>query len=137
MPLDPELRDRVIAAVEDGFADQVALTQALVRLPSLRGQEHAVQDVVFRALRDRGYALDRFAMDPDALARHPGGAPVTPAHSDAPIVVGIHRPREERGRSLILQAHVDVVPTGPADLWTRPSSPWWRTAGSRAGAPPT
>ncbi len=120
MPLDPELRDRVIAAVEDGFADQVALTQALVRLPSLRGQEHAVQDVVFRALRDRGYALDRFAMDPDALARHPGGAPVTSEHSDAPIVVGIHRPREERGRSLILQAHVDVVPTGPADLWTRP-----------------
>ena len=120
MPLDPALRDRVIAAVEEGFGDQVALTQELVRFPSLRGEEHAIQDFVFRELRRRGYATDRFAMDGQALARHPGGAPVSERHSDAPIVVGIHRPRAERGRSLILQAHVDVVPTGPADMWTRP-----------------
>ena len=44
---------------------------------------------------------------------HPGGAPWSEEHSDAPIVVGIHHPREEKGRSLILQAHVDVVPPGP------------------------
>ncbi len=120
MPLDPALRDRIIAAVDEGFDEQVALTQALVRFPSLRGEEHAIQDFVFRELRARGLAVDRFAMDPAAIAAHPGGAPVAPGHSDAPILVGIHRPREERGRSLILQAHVDVVPTGPLDLWTRP-----------------
>jgi acetylornithine deacetylase len=45
---------------------------------------------------------------------------VTEEHSDAPILVGIHRPREERGRSLILQAHVDVVPPGPEAMWTHP-----------------
>jgi acetylornithine deacetylase len=118
MPLDPALRDSIIAAVDEGFDDQIALTQALVRFPSLRGEEHAIQDFVFRALRDRGFALDRFAMDSRAIAAHPGGAPFSESHSDAPIVVGIHRPRDERGRSLILQAHVDVVPTGPADLWS-------------------
>ena len=52
-------------------------------------------------------------MDEAAITAHPGGAPFSRAHSDAPIVVGIHHPREETGRSLILQAHVDVVPTGP------------------------
>ncbi len=77
-------------------------------------------------------------MDRAQIEAHPGGARFTPEHSEAPIVVGIHRPREERGRSLILQAHVDVVPPGPADLWTHPPfAPWWRATGSMAAAAPT
>lgn len=124
MPLDPALRDRILAAVEAGFAEQVAFTQEMIRFGSLRGQEHAVQDFVFRALKGRGFTMDRFGMDREAIAAHPGGAPFSDEHSDAPIVVGIHHPREEKGRSLILQAHVDVVPTGPDTLWThRPFDP--------------
>ncbi|WP_332682725.1 ArgE/DapE family deacylase [Bosea sp. (in: a-proteobacteria)] len=120
MPLDPALRDRILASVEAGFSEQLAFTQKMIRFGSTRGQEHTVQDFVFRALKDRGFTMDRFAMDRDAIAAHPGGAPFSDTHSDAPIVVGIHHPREEKGRSLILQAHVDVVPTGPAELWTHP-----------------
>jgi acetylornithine deacetylase len=120
MTLDAHLRDRIIASVEQGFPEQVAFTQDLVRFPSLRGEEHAIQDFVFRALRERGFTMQRFAMDADAIARHPGGAAFSSEHSHAPIVVGIHRPREEKGRSLILQAHVDVVPEGPHDMWTHP-----------------
>lgn len=120
MPLDPALRDRILASVEEGFPEQLAFTQAMIRFPSLRGQEHTVQDFVFRALKDRGFTMDRFAMDCEAIGRHPGGAPFSASHSDAPIVVGIHHPRQESGRSLILQAHVDVVPTGPAEFWTHP-----------------
>jgi acetylornithine deacetylase len=118
MELDPHLRNAITGSVGEGFADQLAFTQEMVRFQSLRGCEHAVQDFVFRALKTRGYAMDRFAMDRDAIARHPGGSPWSEAHSDAPIVVGIHRPREETGRSLILQAHTDVVPPGPAGMWT-------------------
>ncbi|TNC07253.1 ArgE/DapE family deacylase [Methylobacterium terricola] len=120
MPLDPALRDRLVAAVAENFDAQIAHTQALMRFPSTRGEEQAIQDFVFRTFRERGYAMDRFAMDRDQIESHPGGARFSPEHSEAPIVVGIHRPREERGRSLILQAHVDVVPPGPADLWTHP-----------------
>src|SRR5947209_14924591 len=120
MTLDPNLRDRIIASVEQGLAEQIAFTQELVRFRSLRGEEHAIQDFVFRALRERGYAMERFAMDREAIARHPGGAPFSDDHSEAPIVVGIHRPRDEKGRSLILRAHVDVVPEGPHDMWTHP-----------------
>lgn len=120
MPLDPALRDRIIASVDEGFAAQIAFTQDLIRFPSTRGQEHAIQDFVFRAMRARGLAMDRFEMDQEAIEKHPGGAKFTPEHSRAPIVVGIHRPRSETGRSLILQAHVDVVPEGPHDMWTHP-----------------
>lgn len=120
MPLDPALAARITEAVAGGFPEQVAHTQALVRFGSTRGAEHAIQDFVFRAFRARGYALDRFTMDGAALAAHQGGAAMSETHSQAPLVVGIHRPRAETGRSLILQAHVDVVPPGPADLWTHP-----------------
>ncbi|MCU4179361.1 ArgE/DapE family deacylase [Bosea sp. BH3] len=117
MPLDPALRDKILASVEEGFAEQVAFTQELIRFPSLRAEEHACQDFVFRAMTERGFTIDRFKMDEAAIAAHPGGAPFSEFHSQAPIVVGIHHPREEKGRSLILQAHVDVVPAGPLDQW--------------------
>ncbi|MPR08122.1 ArgE/DapE family deacylase [Microvirga tunisiensis] len=118
MTLEADLRDKIIASVEAGFADQLAFTQEMIRFPSVRGAEHTVQDFVFRQLSDRGYAMDRFEMDRAAIESHPGGSPWTDEHSEAPIVVGIHRPRTEAGRSLILQAHVDVVPPGPAEMWT-------------------
>lgn len=120
MALDPALADRISASVEQGFADQVAHIQDLVRFGSVRGAEHAIQDHVFRCLEQRGYAMERIRMDSAALAAHPGGGRIALGHSDAPIVVGIHRPRHETGRSLILQAHVDVVPPGPLDLWSQP-----------------
>lgn len=120
MALDSALAERILKSVDDGFAYQVAFTQDLVRFGSTRGREHACQDFVFRALKSRGYAMDRFPMDRAALAVHPGAGAFSDTHSDAPIVVGIHYPREEKGRSLILQAHVDVVPTGPRDMWTIP-----------------
>lgn len=120
MSLDQALREKILASVDAGLDDQIAFTRELVRFASVRGAEHTCQDFVFRALRERGYVVDRFAMDRAAIAAHPGGGPWSDGHSDAPIVVGIHRPRQERGRSLILQAHVDVVPPGPADMWTHP-----------------
>lgn len=120
MSLDPDLGARILASVEAGFDEQVAFTRDLIRFPSTRGAEHACQDFIFRALRARGYAMDRFAMDPAAIAAHPGGGAWGPGHSDAPIVVAAHHPRVEAGRSLILQAHVDVVPPGPADMWAAP-----------------
>ena len=120
MALDKDTTDRIIASVAEGFEEQLAFTRDMVRFGSVRGAEHAVQDFVFRALRDRGYAMERFAMDEDAISRHPGGGKFSESHSKAPIVVGIHRPERDVGRSLILQSHVDVVPTGPADMWTHP-----------------
>lgn len=124
MPLDSKLAADITAAVKAGFAEQVAFTQAIVRCPSTRGNEHTVQDLMFRAMQARGLAMDRFKMSEAEIAKHPGGSRFSPTHSKAPIVVGIHRPREETGRSLILQGHVDVVPEGPEDMWaTAPYDP--------------
>src|SRR5688500_549596 len=120
MTTGPDLCEKIIGSVEQGFAEQIEFTKALVRFRSVLGAEHAVQDFVFRSFRDEGLALDRFSMDRAAIEQHPGGSKFSEEHSDAPIVVGIHRPQREAGRSLILQAHVDVVPAGPTSLWSRP-----------------
>jgi len=120
MPLDTDITNRILASVQQGFEAQIAFTKEMMRSPSTRGAEHAVQDMVFRALKDRRYALDRFDMNETALRTHFGAGFITEQHSQAPIVVGIHRPRGEKGRSLILQAHVDVVPSGPPDMWSHP-----------------
>ncbi len=120
MTLDADLRKRIIQSVADGFEDQIAFTQELVRMPSLRGHEHPIQDLLHRSLQSRGYAMDCFQMDREAIAAHPGGSKISEDHSDAPIVVGIHRPRAETGRSLILQSHLDVVPEGLHDMWADP-----------------
>lgn len=118
MALDPKLAARILASVDEGFAEQVERTRDLIRFPSTRGAEHAIQDHVFREMRARGWQVDRFQMDRTAIAAHPGAGAFSDEHSDAPILVAIHRPKAETGRSLILQAHVDVVPSGPADMWT-------------------
>ncbi|WP_342640133.1 ArgE/DapE family deacylase [Rhodoligotrophos ferricapiens] len=117
MTLAPDMRRAIVESVEQGFADQLAYTQKLVSFPSVRGAEHTVQDFTFRELHRRGFVMDRFPMDQEAIERHPGGSPWSEQHSTAPIVVGIHYPREEKGRSLILQSHLDVVPTGPESMW--------------------
>ncbi len=117
--LDPSLANDILAEVEAGFDAQVRWTQDLVRYPSLRGQEHTAQDFIHDELARRGYAMDRWAIHVPDIERHPGFSPVTVDYSNAINVVGTHRPRTETGRSLILNGHVDVVPEGPAAMWSR------------------
>jgi len=114
------LRERIVEAVGASFQEQLEYTKALVRFESVRGAEHAIQDYVFRSYRDYGLAVDRFGMDRSRIEDHPGGSKYSADHSDAPIIVGIHHPQRESGRSLILQAHVDVVPPGPVSMWSQP-----------------
>ena len=94
---DADSRDAILASVVAGFAEQIAHTRELVRFPSVRGAEHAIQDFVFRTFRSRGFAMERFAMEREALERHAGGGKFSDVHSTAPIVVGIHRPPRTGG----------------------------------------
>jgi acetylornithine deacetylase len=118
---DAATLERLSAAVDAGFAAQVAFLQELVRFPSRRGEEAPLQDWMAREFARRGYAVDRFTLADVPLPAHEKGAPmvgVDPAGSVQ--VVAAHRAKEPAGRSLILQGHIDVVPEGPADMWTHP-----------------
>jgi acetylornithine deacetylase len=72
------------------------------------------------AMRTRGLTVDRWKLDVEAIRHLPGFSPVAVSYDDAWNVVGTHRPKQAKGRSLILNGHIDVVPTGPLDMWTQP-----------------
>ncbi len=116
----PEIEAKVLASVDALFDAQVRFTQELVRFPSLRGQEHTIQDFVFDALKSRGAVMDRWRVTEDDIKHHPGFSPIDVSYENAWNVVGSFRPMQETGRSLILNAHVDVVPTGPVEMWSAP-----------------
>ncbi|RUU71733.1 M20/M25/M40 family metallo-hydrolase, partial [Mesorhizobium sp. M7A.T.Ca.TU.009.01.1.2] len=111
--------EAILSAVDDGFARQVAFLQDLVRFPSQRGEEHAAQSFMAAAFEADGYAVDMWRVDVDAIRDLPGFSPVAVSYDDAFNVVATHTPRNATGRSLILNGHIDVVPTGPFDRWVR------------------
>lgn len=117
---DAALQQQILDAVDAGFDQQVAFTQDLIAFPSVRGQEHTAQEYVYEALAGRGYAMDRWSIDLSEIEDHPGFSPVTVNYDNAVNVVGTHRPRAPKGKSLVLNGHIDVVPTGPPDIWSRP-----------------
>lgn len=120
MTKDADLQARICEAVDAAFDDQIAATAELVRHASTRGAEQAAQEVVAEAMTRRGLAIDRWAIDLDAIRHLPGFSPVRGEYEDVFNVVGTHRPRRAHGRSLILNGHIDVVPPGPASGWSSP-----------------
>jgi acetylornithine deacetylase len=118
--LDQSLASDIIGAVNAGFDQQVKETAALTALPSLRGQEATAQDFMAERYRARDLSVDHWKINVADIEHLPGFSPVAISYENAFNVVGTHRPREVKGRSLILNGHIDVVPTGPHDLWSRP-----------------
>jgi len=118
--IESELKTRILDAVDDGFAEQTGFIAELVKFPSLRGAEHTAQDFMASAMRQRGLAVDHWQVDIEAIRHLPGFSPVAVSYDNAFNVVGAHRPANVKGKSLILNGHIDVVPVGPLDMWSTP-----------------
>lgn len=118
---DPTFTSRLEAAVDRNWDRQVAWLQDLVRFPSVRGQEGPCQDWIAREFAGRGWSVDRYTLDQVDMSHLPGHSPVLDTdYAKAVQVVATVRAPQPEGRSLVLQGHVDVVPAGPAEMWTAP-----------------
>jgi acetylornithine deacetylase len=98
----------------------IRLAQDLVRVPSITGNERAVQDLVALVLEEAGLEVDRFDADVDRLKAHPRFPGMEVERTEATLVAGILGQKGER--SLIFNGHVDVVPPGDRQAWQ--TSPW-------------
>lgn len=112
-----DVMERLKAAVEQNFNEQVGFLQKLVQFRSLRGEEAPVQHWLAQEFETRGYKVDRFSLADVDLMSHPKAAPMDDIALDGSRQVVATLETEGRGRSLILQGHIDVVPEGPTDLW--------------------
>ncbi len=119
--MTPSLQTQIQESVDQLFDQQVEFLAELVKVPSVRGHEAPVQDLIAATLRGFGYEVDQWKLNIDEMKHHPGFSPVMyTSYDHAYNVVGTHRPHATTGRSLILQGHVDVVPTGPWEKWDSP-----------------
>jgi len=117
---DPALETEIFAATDAAQDDLHKLLADLVRFPTLNGNEAEAQDYVEQTFRDMGLSTERFEVRDADLRDLPGYSPAIghwPRHDN---VVATHNPREATGRSLILNGHIDVVPVGAEELWSRP-----------------
>lgn len=113
-------RERILAAVDKAFDAQVGFLSDLVRCASLRGHEAEVQALVEKALVERGYDVARQPLDPSLIGKHPAFSPATVSYENFWNVIASREPAATQGRSLILNAHVDIVPTGDPKRWRYP-----------------
>ncbi len=118
--MDDTLQTRILKSVDSCFDDALGFLSKLTSYPSTRGNEQSAQDFMASELSARGYDVDRWAIDVDDIAHMPGFSPVIGIYDDAVNVVGTHRSATRKGRSLILNGHIDVVPEGPLEMWDTP-----------------
>lgn len=117
-PTDTDWRERVLGYLDEHRADIVTDLVDLVRIPSISGtdEENEIQHVLTRRLTDLGLEVDSWQI----------ALPETLAAEDFP---GVEVDRLEgwgalgrlagtgEGASLMLNAHVDVVPPGDLGTW--------------------
>jgi acetylornithine deacetylase len=104
-------------------AETVGLLAELVRIPSITGTD-AEADLQHRAaemLRDAGLDVDFWQLDLDALRADPSFPGAEAPRAEGHGVVGTSEGDGKPG--LILQGHVDVVPTGDPAKWDD-GDPW-------------
>ena len=98
---------------------------ALVRIPSVVGNEGEAQAFMRDAYLDAGLDVDVFEADRDALSKLPAFVDSGISFSGRPNVVGMWA-GAGGGRSLILNGHTDIVSPEPVSAW--------RSAGNARGA---
>jgi len=119
--LNPLSESQIIDAVAAQRDEAVALLCELVAQPSLLGDEAGAQALMRREFERNGLRVHEFAIDEDKLRDHPGYSPSIIPYAGRHNVVGIHQPAGPvRGKSLILNGHIDVVPVGTAAMWASP-----------------
>jgi len=116
--LETGLGREIGRAVEARRESAMTLLRELVRVPSVTGEEGAVQEIVEEAFRERGLEVDRWEATPEEISPYLDHVGEQETFEDRPNVAGVRSGTGE-GRSILLNAHVDTVAPGDPASWTR------------------
>ena len=93
----------------------------MVAIPSVTGDEAAIQKFMSDYLKKIGLEVDMWETDWEELKKHPAYRPVGRGYEGRPNIVAMLR-GTGGGRSLLLNGHTDVIPVGSGEGWS--DNPW-------------
>jgi acetylornithine deacetylase len=113
-------REDLAKAVADRRGWALDTLRALVREPTVLGRERSGQERVAAIYEELGFAPRFEPIDATKLRELPGFGPTDWELDGKTNLVAVHEPPAPRGRSLILNGHIDVVSPEPTVLWSSP-----------------
>ena len=109
------------STVNDMREEIILFIQTLVQSPSLANNEKDVQKIIFNKLESLQLLPEIIPINFDSIKDHPAFSDDGFSPDSRINIIGNWNNNIE-GKSLILNGHVDVVPTGSKTLWN--DSPW-------------
>ncbi len=125
MPLS-EREQTALAALDEGAL--IEAFRALLRIPSVTGQEAEAQRWLAQHMQQMGLDVDLWPIDVEAVRQHPQfpGMEVDRSGHEAFGLVGTWHSSPVNGtgvgKHLIFNGHIDVVPVGDPNNWQH--APW-------------
>jgi len=117
-------RQKIIDKIDASRDQAIKLLQDMVSIPSVTGDEAAIQRFMNDYLTGIGLDVDMWETDWEELKKHPGYRPVARGYENRPNIVATLK-GTGGGRSLLLNGHTDVIPVGDGEGWT--DNPWSAT----------
>jgi acetylornithine deacetylase len=117
---DP-VRQKILDKVDASKDHAIKFLQDMVAIPSVTGDEAAIQKHMSGYLKKIGLDVDMWETDWEALKKHPGYRPVARGYENRPNIVATLK-GTGGGRSLLLNGHTDVIPVGNGEGWS--DNPW-------------
>jgi acetylornithine deacetylase len=114
-------RQKILEKVDASREQAIEFLQKMVAIPSVTGDEAAIQKFVSDYLAGIGLDVDIWETDWEELKKHPGYRPVSRGYEGRPNIVATLK-GSGGGRSLLLNGHTDVIPVGNGEGWS--DDPW-------------
>jgi len=111
-----DIQQKIESYIDTHGTDAISFLQQLIQQPSVQGNEKGVQQIVIQKLNELGLALDIWDPSYEELSTSSYFVPSRETYAGSPNVVGVLR-GQGKGRSIILNGHIDVVPEGDRSKW--------------------
>jgi acetylornithine deacetylase len=114
-------RADILNVIDQHKDKAIQLLRDMVAIPSVTGDEAAIQRFLNGYLDKIGLEVDMWETDWGELKKHLGYRPVERSYEGRPNIVATWR-GNGGGRSLLLNGHTDVIPVGKGEGWD--DDPW-------------
>jgi acetylornithine deacetylase len=114
-------RQKLLHLIDDRQDAAIGFLQQMIAIPSVTGDEAAIQKFLAQYMTGIGLKIDMWETDWEALKKHPAYIPVDRGYEGRPNIVATMK-GTGGGRSLLLNGHTDVIPVYGGVGWT--DDPW-------------